>query len=146
MAPTAATTASGSSTEFTTAVRLRSSSLVSAAARASTRRRALPPEPRWGGDVCSTAERVVVMARVPSVIGRSGGGGDGAVGDGEEGLFEGRGSGLQARQLEAVLARPGQQLGERGLQREGAQLDLRRRVLDPHAGEPWQRRGALAAR
>src|SRR3954447_17390048 len=115
MAPTAATTARGRSTELMTAVRLRSSSLVSAAARASTRRRALPPEPREGGDVCSAAERVVVMARLPSMVGRSGGGGDGAVGDGEEGLFEGGGSGLQARQFQTVLTRPGEQLGERGL-------------------------------
>src|SRR3954452_14424991 len=88
MAPTAATTARGRSTELMTAVRLRSSSLVSAAARASTRRRALPPEPRWDGDVRSIGGRVVVMARFPSMVGRSGGGGDGAVGDGEECLFE----------------------------------------------------------
>src|SRR3954453_8406270 len=133
MAPTAATTARGRSTELMTAVRLRSSSLISAAARASTRRRALPPEPRCGREVCSTAERVVVMARFPSMVGWSGGGGNGAVGDGEECLFEGGRSGLQARQFETVLARPGQQLGESGLQREGAQLNLGRHALDPHA-------------
>src|SRR3954470_7794949 len=100
MAPTAPTTARGRSTELMTAVRLRSSSLVSAAARASTRRRALPPEPRCGGAVCSTAERVVVMVRFLSMVGWSGGGGDDAVGDGEEGLFERGGAGLQARQFE----------------------------------------------
>src|SRR3954449_4037700 len=102
MAPTAATRARGRSTELMTAVRLRNSSLVSAAARASTRRRALPPLPRWGGEVCSTVVRVVVMAG-PLEVGRSGGGGDGAVGDGEECLFEGGRSGLQPRQFESVL-------------------------------------------
>src|SRR3954469_1799023 len=111
MAPTAATSARGRSTELMTAVRLRSSSLVSAAARESTRRRALPREPSWGRDSYSMVEAVGVMSG--PFTGRSGGGGHCTVSDGEEGLFEGGCAGLQAGQLETVLARPGQHLGER---------------------------------
>src|SRR3954451_5686238 len=114
----------GPSKEFTTAVRLRSSSRISAEASASTRRRALPREPRSFGDV-STAGRVAVMSNSLGARG-SRGGGDGAVGDGEECLLEGGGAGLQAGEFQTVLARPGQDSGQRRLQVVGAQLDVRR--------------------
>src|SRR3954462_4356670 len=111
----------GPSTEFTAAVRLRRSSRISAEASASTRRRALAPAPRAVGGA-STAGRVAVISN--SLTAGSRGGGDGAVGDGEECLLEGGGTGLQAGELQTVLAPPGQQRGEGRLQVVGAQLDL----------------------
>src|SRR3954452_25032421 len=111
----------GPSTEFTAAVRLRRSRRISAEASASTRRRALPRAPRSFG-VVSTAGRVAVISN--SLTAGSCGGGDGAVGDGEECLLEGGGTGLQAGELQTVLARPGQQRGQGRLQVVGAQLDV----------------------
>src|SRR3954449_12505652 len=75
----------GPSKELTPAVRLRSSNRISAEARASTRRRPLPREPRSFGDV-STAARLAVMSNSLGLGSR--GGRDGAVGDGEERLLE----------------------------------------------------------
>src|SRR3954453_11526801 len=92
IAPTLASKRTGPSREYTAAVRLRSSSRISAEASASTRRRDLPREPRWFGEV-GTAGRVVVMVGSLGDPG-SGGDGDGAVGDGEECLLEGGGPGL----------------------------------------------------
>src|SRR4051812_33020294 len=130
----------GPSTEFTAAVRLRRSSRISAEASASTRRRALPREPRSSDDV-STAGRVAVISN--SLTAGSRGGGDGAVGDGEEGLLEGGGAGLEAGELHTVPARPGQQGGEGRLQVVGAQLDVRRPGGDRDAGQRGQCRRAV---
>src|SRR3954452_14648965 len=129
----------GPSTEFTAAVRLRRSRRISAEASASTRRRALPRAPRSFG-VVSTAGRVAVISN--SLTAGSRGGGDGAVGDGEECLLEGGGAGLEAGELQTVLARPGKDSGEGRLQIVGAQLDVRRSDGDRDAGQVGQARRA----
>src|SRR3954451_12254592 len=126
----------GPSTEFTAAVRLRRSSRNSAEAGASTRRRAVPRAPRSFGDV-STAGRLAVISN--SWRPGSRGGGDGAVGDGEECLLEGGGGGLETGGVETVLARPGQQCGESRLQVVGAQLHVRRSDSDRDPGQVGQR-------
>src|SRR4051812_50129938 len=61
IAATLPSNTTGPSKELTTAVRLRRSSRISAEASASTRRRALPREPRSFGDV-STAGRLAVIS------------------------------------------------------------------------------------
>src|SRR4051794_1753818 len=136
MAATLPSNATGPSTELTTAVRLRRSSRISAEASASTRRRALPREPRSFGDV-STVRRLAVISN--SLRSGSRGGRNGAVGDGEERLLEGGRAGLEAGEFQTVLARPGQESGERRLQRLGAQLDVRRSDGDHGARQLGQR-------
>src|SRR4051794_28056108 len=138
IAPTLPSNRTGPSKEYTAAVRLRRSSRISAEASASTRRSALPREPR-SSDV-STVSRLAVMPNSSGVGSR--GGGDGAVGDGEECLLEGGGAGLEAGELQTVLARPGKDSGEGRLQIVGAQLDVRRSDGDRDAGQVGQARRA----